>query len=147
MSVESILQMAYAMWLERGGGFLFLLPLAPLVLVQLYKTETVQGLLQKVYPKAVFSSLPMYKQMLVSFLVGALPVFGTYVFTVPIAQAIVLAASAGLAAVFGFKPFKALAMSGPATKAAATLPSFMVKPLGVVIPVDVEKVLLHKASK
>ncbi len=145
--MEEIFKAAYEMWQARGGNWLLLLPLIPMVLVQLYKTDTAQGLLAQYYPKALFANLSKPKQMLLSFFVGATPVFATYAFMVPWAQALMLAGGAGLAAVFGFKGLKAVSSTETVTSAAAlVLPKMMVKPMSTLIPYDIEKVMQKKAK-
>ena len=147
MTPETILQMAYDMWKARGGGWLFLLPMAPMVLVQLYKTEMVQGLVAQYFPKFAFAAMSKPKQMLVSFLVGALPVLASYIFTVPVPQALMLSVSAGAAAVFGYPVAKFMARTNVATSAAMNLPSFAVKPMSLVFPLDVKTVLARQEEK
>ena len=144
---KTIFEEAYAMWLAQGGSWLLLLPLVPMALVKLYKTDFVQGLVELYAPKLAWANLALKYQMLLSFLLGALPVF-LGAFTVkPFMTALMLGIGAGLAAVRGWKPMKMVLQSQVGANVLSKMPSMATKTMGLALPVDEARLAVLRELK
>ena len=134
--IKAILNDLLVAYQAAGGNKWLLLPLVPLALVQTYKKPFVQGLVEKFLPKFAWAALSGKQQMGLAFLLGALPVLAANLTVLSPVVAIGSAIAAGVAALVGYKPLKAIAQSDMASSMAAKLPSFASQPLSYVVPLD-----------
>lgn len=144
--LKPIVQVFQDAWAQSGGNWLFLLPFIPLSIVQVYKLPFVQTAISSRWPKLAFSQLALGWQVLLSFVLGALPVFGGQLLLgVGVGTAVALAVSSGLAAVLGFKPLQAV-HTAVGAKAYASLPPGVSRAASIVVPIDLEKVEAARAK-
>jgi hypothetical protein len=149
--LQVIAKELYEAYQASGGNWLLFLPFVPLALVQLYKAPFLQNLIASKWPGAAWDALPKYVQWPLAFLVGSLPVLGAQMLGgAAFATAAMLAAGAGLAAVFGFKPLQMLA-TPTLGRAGSYLPdpatSKLLRATSLVVPLDMKMVAEYKAKR